>query len=161
MADELVTVRSYFNQTDAYLARSRLESAGIPTFLADENMVNTNWFYSIAMGGIRLQVRAEDVGAALEILDDKAGIPLEAAEADQVLCPKCGSSDTARGPSSTLGLPWLGCLGTVLVYVMPSFLVSLPLFLAAKWRYRCKSCGHVWQLKRLPAAGGQEGTEKE
>jgi len=161
MADELVTVRSYFNQTDAYLARSRLESAGIPTFLADENMVNTNWFYSIAMGGIRLQVRAEDVGAALEILDDKAGIPLEAAEADQVLCPKCGSSDTARGPSSTLGLPWLGCLGTVLVYVMPSFLVSLPLFLTAKWRYSCKSCGHVWRVKKLPATGGEEGTEKE
>jgi hypothetical protein len=42
----LVTVRRYRDLAEAYVGRSLLESAGIPAWIADENLVRMDWFYS-------------------------------------------------------------------------------------------------------------------
>ena len=42
------------------LAKSMLDSAGIESFLGDENLVRLDWFYSNLVGGIKLMVREED-----------------------------------------------------------------------------------------------------
>lgn len=47
----------------------RLEAEGIEAWLADEHLVQTDWLYSIAVGGIKLQVRPEHAQRALEILN--------------------------------------------------------------------------------------------
>ena len=65
---ELVTVGIYSHVYEADLAVSRLESEGIMAFAADEFMVNLNWLYSNAIGGVRLQVPAPDAERAREIL---------------------------------------------------------------------------------------------
>jgi hypothetical protein len=52
------------------LARSALDSAGIESFLVDENLVQMYWFYSDAIGGVKLYVRPEDVADANKVLDD-------------------------------------------------------------------------------------------
>ena len=150
MAGELITIRSYFNQTDAYLAQSRLESAGIRTFLADENMVNTNWLYSIAMGGIRLQVLQEEVEAALAILDDGAKQPLAAAEEDEVHCPKCGSINTWRGYDTILW--WLHPIHWFypLVLFFCGTVFPPPTF---GYTWRCRDCGHKWRVRKMENAG--------
>ncbi len=64
----LVTVRQYRDLTEAQLAKGILDSAGILSFLRDENTVRMDWFYSNSIGGIRLQVRDEDHSMAESLL---------------------------------------------------------------------------------------------
>jgi hypothetical protein len=60
----LVTIRTYNHPLQANLVKARLETEGIEVFLADETTVYMNWFYSNAMGGVRLQVMNQDVQRA-------------------------------------------------------------------------------------------------
>jgi len=64
---ELVTIRGYRDLHEALLAKGRLESSGVDTFLVDENMVRM-----AAIGGVALQVDAVNVEAAKEILEHTA-----------------------------------------------------------------------------------------
>lgn len=68
MAEEQwVTVRSYVAPLEAEMAKGRLESAGIDTFLAGEN---TALLYGSGLGGLLLQVHPEDEEDARAILED-------------------------------------------------------------------------------------------
>jgi hypothetical protein len=63
-AEEMVTVERFESPTEAQMAKGMLESAGVACFLAGEN-VNS------LMSGVltvQLQVKAEDEGAAREML---------------------------------------------------------------------------------------------
>jgi len=64
-----VTIRQYLNLQEALLAKSVLDSAAIECFLFDENIVRIDWFWSNAVGGIKLRVRQEDAAAAIALLD--------------------------------------------------------------------------------------------
>ena len=63
-----VTVATFGWEMEANLARARLASAGIAAHLADECMGSIYWHYVKALGGLRLQVSAEDAEDALAIL---------------------------------------------------------------------------------------------
>ena len=65
---DFVTVRRYRDLTEAMVARSVLESAGIPAYLRDENLVRMDWLRSNFIGGIRLQVDADNGQAAADLL---------------------------------------------------------------------------------------------
>jgi hypothetical protein len=79
----LVTVASYFNHSDALMARMRLESSGIDCHLADEHLNRVHWGLAPAIGGIKLQVREEDAEAAAEILHENPGMPYVVEEDEQ------------------------------------------------------------------------------
>jgi hypothetical protein len=64
----LVTVAIYDTMPDAHIALGKLESEGIEAWLKDEHLVQTDWLYGIAVGGIKLQVEAADVDRALATL---------------------------------------------------------------------------------------------
>jgi len=64
----LVTIRSYRDLSEAIVARSLLESAGIPVMLLNENLIRLDWPLSNLVGGIRLQVDPENESAAMELL---------------------------------------------------------------------------------------------
>lgn len=66
---ELITVATFDMLPDAQIALGRLEAEGIPATLADAHLVQTDWLYSIAVGGIKLQVEPAYVQRALEILN--------------------------------------------------------------------------------------------
>jgi Putative prokaryotic signal transducing protein len=66
---ELVTVREFGDMSEALLAQGCLNSAGIETFLADENIARLEWRVS---RGTRLQVNAEDAEAARALLEQPA-----------------------------------------------------------------------------------------
>ena len=53
---ELITVFTAFNSAEAQLVRSRLEAAGIPAFVHDELAALSIDGYSLAAGGIKVQV---------------------------------------------------------------------------------------------------------
>jgi hypothetical protein len=59
-ARSLMTVRRYRDLSEALVARSLLESAGISAWIRDENVARMEWQYSNLLGGIRLQVEASD-----------------------------------------------------------------------------------------------------
>jgi hypothetical protein len=67
-SESLVTVGRYMDVPHAIVPRSVLESAGIFCFLQDENFVRVDWGAAIASGGVRLQVRPQDVKDAEELL---------------------------------------------------------------------------------------------
>ena len=110
----------------------RLGAAGIPAFVQDEHLVQMDWFYSNAIGGIRVQIADEDVRAAQEFLAaDREQKPLDAVD---VLCPACGSAET-QPDERPRRLAFLSML-----------LFSFPLLLS-RHRWRCNACGHSFRAK--------------
>ena len=62
-ARRLVTVARYRDLSEAIVARTMLESAGIGVYLRDENLVRLDWQISNFIGGLRLQVDENGRGA--------------------------------------------------------------------------------------------------
>ena len=79
----LVTIRTFRDVPEAYLAKSILDSAEIECFLFDANIVWTDWFWSNAVGGVKLRVREEDADAAVAVLDQSGPLPLDAESAEE------------------------------------------------------------------------------
>jgi hypothetical protein len=65
----MVTIRSFPDVMQAWLAKSSLESAGVECDLVDDNMVRLDWGMSIVLGGVKLRVKPEDAEDALVFLD--------------------------------------------------------------------------------------------
>jgi hypothetical protein len=84
-----VTVMTVMQPFEAQLARSKLESDGIDCFLPEEHSIAAHPAYAIALGGIRVQVRPEDLERARESL-----LPAEEGQRwvrrDRSVCPRCG-----------------------------------------------------------------------
>lgn len=111
----MVTIASYSFPYEAQIARAKLECAGIQAFIADEHTINTQWLYSNAMGGVRLQVPESLAEQAIKVLDEDADPELlEELGYEAIPCPNCNSLNTEyysfRGPAF---LSWL-CLDVAL-----------------------------------------------
>ncbi len=65
---ELITIFKAFSPADAQLVRSRLEAAGFHPFVADELSALSIDGYSLAVGGIRVQVPETEIADATEFL---------------------------------------------------------------------------------------------
>lgn len=84
------TIARYSTPAEAHVMRARLEAEGIPAIVADEYTVSANWLWSVAVGGVRLQVPAELAGQAMELLAAvQAG---NYALADEVETPSAGAA---------------------------------------------------------------------
>jgi len=68
-----VMIARYGGVSEALLRKSMLDSAGIESFLGNENLVRLDWFYSNLVGGIKLMVREEDAETARKVLDQNPG----------------------------------------------------------------------------------------
>jgi Putative prokaryotic signal transducing protein len=130
----LITVERFRDLPEALLAKGKLESAGIPCFLADTELVRTDWLLSNLIGNMRLQVRAEDAEEAVALLhepipatfitDDFGGAY------DQPQCPKCNSLDIAF---EVIDRFWSYAL----------MLLGIPIPVR-KSNWKCYSCGAEW-----------------
>ncbi len=131
----LTTIRRYRDLSAAIVARSLLETSGIPAHLCDENLIRLDWQISNFIGGLRLQVETEDEPDAVALLDapipdfidyDENAIPYL-----QPHCPQCQSTDiTYQGFSRKAALTSL-------------YLLALPLPLGAE-TWLCDTCQHRW-----------------
>ena len=65
---ELVTVSTAFNSAEAHLARSRLDAAGFHPVIKNELAALSMDGYSLAAGGILVQVPASEADDAREFL---------------------------------------------------------------------------------------------
>ena len=133
---DLVTVRSYRDLPAADLARGLLESAGIHAWIQDDNLVRMDWFYSNAIGGIRLQVDAADAEAASEMLAQPIPSSFELTDGEefaQPQCPRCGSIE--------IGVESGGRAGVKLV-ALAALSIPIP---SGSPVWHCEACGARWQ----------------
>jgi hypothetical protein len=131
--NETVTLRQFRDLPEALLAKGSLESAGIQAYLADDNMIRMDWFYSNLLGGIKLKVRAEDAEAASEILNQPIPETLDVegvGNFEQPKCPRCKSLDVADGELNkfvSYGTAYVG--------------IPIPVY---KKGWTCHACGNKW-----------------
>lgn len=135
MADELITLWRYRDLPEALLAKGKLEASGVEVFLADDNVVRMDWFWSNLIGGVKLQVAAQDRDAAMAILSEEIPPVLTAEEIGeeyrQPVCPRCGSLDVSfETIDKGVALAALGA-------------VSLPVPIP-KYSWKCQDCGARW-----------------
>ena len=90
-------IATFSTPTEAHVVLSRLESSGIDAAIRDELTVTFDWFYSNAIGGVKIEVVEEDVAAARELL------ALPPIEDGLIHCPFCGSGDSHVRVMSTFG----------------------------------------------------------
>jgi hypothetical protein len=142
---EPVMVRRYRDLPEASIAKSILESAGIESFLVDDNLVRLDWFYSNLVGGVKLFVRQQDAEESLKLLDQ--GVPENfdvegLGEYKQPRCPRCQSFEVSfdglNKPASYATL-WFG--------------LPIPITNAG---WKCHSCGNSWQENSVPPASKNE-----
>jgi len=69
---DLLTIRQFRDLPEALLAKSVLDSAGIESFLGDDNLIRMDWLWSNLLGGIKLRVRHEDALVASRLLESGA-----------------------------------------------------------------------------------------
>ncbi len=138
MADVLVTVATFRDLPEALLAEGKLKSAGIECCLADDNMVRMDWFWSNAIGGIRLQVAPEDAEQATAELAEP---PPENFTLDEVgalvqqpQCPNCHGRDISYHDTNR----WIS------LAILWATSVPLPLW-GGNWR--CDACGARWVVE--------------
>lgn len=70
----LVTVKTFTYSHELSIIRSKLESEGIYCFAQDELTAQVHPFTSNAIGGVKLQVKEEDVPQAIQILKENGYI---------------------------------------------------------------------------------------
>jgi hypothetical protein len=108
-AENIIVFDSYYEPLAAHLARTKLEAAGIPCFLTNENLVSLNRMYSPAAGGVRLHIYARDAAQAAEVLREPVvmqaarGGQAEPAAPDALTCPRCGSADVVTDAAAQPG----------------------------------------------------------
>jgi hypothetical protein len=127
---KLVILRQFRDLPEALLAKGALESAGIESFLADDNMVRMDWFISNLIGGIKIKVKPEDLEAAQEILDQPIpeGFEVEGVgDYQQPTCPLDVTFQQLNQPVA-YGSAW----------------IKLPLPVHYK-AWRCRACKHEWK----------------
>ena len=135
-------LRQFRDLPNALVSGSVLNSASIDFFLADENSIRMDWFWSNLLGGIKLCVRESDTDAASDLLDldipenfDFAGV----GEYEQPRCPNCQSLEV-----------FFQGLHKPMDYSRVLLGASLPL---RRSLWQCDSCGHQWpELNEKPPA---------
>jgi hypothetical protein len=138
--ENIIVLDSYYEPVVAHLARTKLEAAGIPCFLTNENLVSLNRMYSPVAGGVRLHVYQRDAAQAAEVLREPPvmqAVPGGLAEPASLAsaaatCPRCGAHDVAyEAPTEPVSAAsWLATL-----------LARLRHYFAQGQTHHCFNCG--------------------
>jgi len=129
----LIILQRFRDLPEAMLAKGKLASEGVESYLGDDNTVRMDWLWSNLLGGVKLLVRPGDVEAAKQILSEP--IPEEidfegTAEYQQPRCPRCQSLDINF---EELYKP----------VAYGSLFLSLPIPLQ-RTGWICQTCRHTW-----------------
>ena len=128
MGEALITIARFSKPEDAHLLRMRLEAGGVPAYVQDEHLVQMDWLYSNAIGGVRVQIAGEDLESAQQILAEP---PIDPLPSDRPVCPACASLQTAPDEFPRR------------ISFAALWLAGFPL-LFSKYRWKCADCGKIW-----------------
>ena len=128
-----VVLRRFRDMPDAFLFGSILDSADIECYLADENTIRMDWFWSNFLGRIKLCVRRRDADTASSLLGQNVPEKFDVegvGEYQQPRCPKCRS----------LEVSFQG-LNRAVDYTSALLGGAWPLHRSL---WECDACGHQW-----------------
>jgi DNA-directed RNA polymerase subunit RPC12/RpoP len=157
--EKFVTVLTFTFVHEVAVIRGRLEAEGIICFVKDEFTVQVQPFYSNAIGGVKLQVRENDLNQAIEILKETGYIKEEELQASQelsrlnkhadnqrilmiegkIICPFCGSEEVVKSKKAG----WLFLLTSFVSLLL--FMVPTPIL---QKTYYCFDCKQEFKQKR-------------
>lgn len=126
-----VVVQSFSFPYEAQIAKTQLETAGIPARIENEHTINMDWLYSNALGGVRLLVLESDLEEARTLLAQDFSQQLQQQFGLSENCPNCGSSDIQPYTE--------GKRPAYLVFLLLGF----PLFFY-KNGMKCQRCQYFW-----------------
>ena len=129
-----IAVASFSQPVEAHLARTKLESEGIPCMVGDENLVRVDWLLSNAVGGVKLMVPATELERAREALRPRPRLVVVSNDPPEgeMICPRCHSDDVYY---SRFNRRIAGFFILLLGFLIP-------------WRDRrwaCTQCGYEWK----------------
>ncbi|MGI9651316.1 DUF2007 domain-containing protein [Chryseobacterium sp. RLHN22] len=107
--NNLVKFKFYETALEANRDKQILSENGINSFIANEQLIQSDWLLSQAVGGIQLQVFEDDFENAEKILTEYQENEQFALEVEHTIenpdfdfvCPKCGSNHFYKDDSST------------------------------------------------------------
>lgn len=107
--NNLVKFKFYETALEANRDKQILAENGINSFIANEQLIQSDWLLSQAVGGIQLQVFENDFENAEKVLTDYQENEKFALEVEHTtenpgfdfVCPKCGSNHLYKDDSST------------------------------------------------------------
>jgi hypothetical protein len=137
---ELEVVDAYLYPHEAYLACSALESAGIDAVIADEHIIAMDWMLAMAVGGIKIRVRAKDLEAARQFLAESAEASRVERDNDREACPRCGGREQTSRVTTGMAL-------ALLLW----FVAGAPLW-PVRRRLYCGDCGYIGNPPRAAEA---------
>ena len=89
-----IVIKTFSFPYEAQIAKTQLEAFGIPVYIENEHTINMDWFYSNALGGVRLLVPENYVDEAKSFLEKDFSDELEQKFGEsKECCPECGSLD--------------------------------------------------------------------
>lgn len=152
---------SFRNQGLASLAWGRLEAEGYRAYLEDVYTVGVQWFWSDAIGGVKLMVVEGEFSGATQVLESPGPYEIEDEELTLLLnersaCPRCSSEDISPyrpvALLAALVASWLllqVLLSVVAVNLLQTVVFGLMLLgcmLLVNWTadWRCLNCRNKW-----------------
>ena len=107
--NNLVKFKFYETALQANRDKQILAENGINSFIANEQLIQSDWLLSQAVGGIQLQVFENDFDEAEKILSEYKENESFALEVEHTIenpdfnfvCPECGSNHLYKDDSST------------------------------------------------------------
>lgn len=128
----LVTVGTFTSPVEAHLAKGRLQVEGIQAIVLNEHHISVNWPMSQALGGVKVQVPAEQLEAAKKVLEALARGEYAEPDALETKCPICGSNNI----KARFSLPKL-------LFLIVSLGLS-AIFPIRREKLICRRCAHKW-----------------
>ena len=128
MKQEFYILGAFEYAADVQVMKSKLESEGIPVFLRDENILNTDPLISSAIGGVKLSVYSRDKERALEIYNEVRAYAQDE-HGQPIICPNCKASRSE------------------VYFSRKSLLHKLFPFLEER-KYKCTKCGMITKPTR-------------
>jgi hypothetical protein len=123
LENPIITFRSYHTVTSAYVAKAKLDSQWIPSFLENENMCSLKPYDQVT-GGVNLKIFLEDYEKVADLLPD---------ETENPPCPACDSSKVVV---TDTGLTYTQVVKNLLFSIFPADNPTL---------YQCTACGNSFR----------------
>lgn len=155
---ELIVIASCNSVPEAQILRGVLENAGIPAMLRNEHLVNAQWLYAGAVGGVEVGVPEAFAEDAVRVL--RGEVPLSAEEATHEL-PEDDDAATSAAiseqaprsegspplPEDVPECPVCGGQGVPRklkgLFAALTFILCIPLP-GARAHWSCKECGKTF-----------------
>jgi len=137
MDNAFTKIGSWQYSSEAIIIKGKLEAEGLEVFMADNFTIDTDPLVSNAIGGVKIFVRTEDLPKARQILADISRYSLDD-NGQEIVCDNCSSTVTDMVTSVT---DWKALLAFIFSF---GLFGTLPFY--TKYKYRCNSCGHEFNI---------------